>query len=469
MHGVRWKDECPFTTLTADFTRLVRPFLIGILSRTDLERGRAETPFIPLPGPGTITTAWPPLMKEHLDRILAHTGDRPLYLVGGAVRDLMLGRALDDLDLVVEDDAIALARELAPTLGARLHVHEAFGTARLEFTDGLHLDLASARIEHYPRAGGLPEVRRARLSDDLRRRDFTINAMALRLVAGHDPVLVDPHRGREDLDRRLLRTLHPVSFFEDPVRIFRGTRFAHRFGLEFEPDTAAQAREALASGRIDGLGGERLKLELRQGGRLPEASRLHARLAALDAWRFLSPGLRWDGVNRRAGRWLDRAFQLGLVEAEERLWISLGILVASAPAASREGILDTLLPTRQERRMALDAASARDGLAGWFEHWSGWDDGLRAHAVEALGRPGRVVACSCGSRPIRRWLLESWPLLERRRPQRVDGDWLRRAGLPPGPQFRSLLDELKLALWRDPGLDEEAWMTRRLASDPTGV
>jgi|GEM_PF-485224 len=443
--------------------------LVGICSRTDLERSRAEVRLTPSPDETLLRPDWPGALKVQLDRVLEAAGDRPLYLVGGGVRDLLLGRSLDDLDLVVEEDAIALARSLATDLGARIHVHEAFGTARLEFPDGTHLDLASARIEHYPRAGGLPEVQRSRLRDDLRRRDFTVNAMALRLQAGREPVLVDPHRGRDDLARRCLRTLHPVSFFEDPVRIFRGIRFAHRFGFHFEADTASQAREAIASGRHDGMGGERLKLELRQGARLPDTSLLHARLAELDAWRLLAPDVRWDVTHRRAGRWLDRAVRKGLLEPDDRLWTLLGLLVASAPVGRREPILETLLPTRTERRTALDAAATRETMQGWSDVWPGWDDAHRARAVDGLSAHGRLVAFACGPRPIRRWLLERWPGLARRRPVRVDGHWLKLAGLAPGPRFRELLDDLQLALWQDPELDEEAWMSQRLAAEPTGV
>ncbi len=165
-------------------------------------------------------------------------GGKPVYLVGGAVRDLLLGHGRTDLDLVVEGDATALASRL----GGEVIEHERFATAKARL--GEHdVDIATARAETYPRAGALPEVEpTAGIDADLARRDFTINAMAIPLR--RDAELIDPHRGLADLELGLLRILHASSFEDDPTRALRAARYAARFGFELEPDTADLLGEA---------------------------------------------------------------------------------------------------------------------------------------------------------------------------------------------------------------------------------
>jgi len=154
----------------------------------------------------------------------------PVYLVGGAVRDLLLGRPRADVDLVVEGDAAALAERL----GGADREHERFGTVKVE-VEGHEVDVASARTETYPHPGALPEVAPAAgVEEDLSRRDFTINAMAIPL---DEPRLIDPHSGREDLADGLLRILHPRSFEDDPTRAIRAARYSARFGFSLEPET----------------------------------------------------------------------------------------------------------------------------------------------------------------------------------------------------------------------------------------
>ena len=167
-----------------------------------------------------------------LDALHDLAGGKPVYLVGGAVRDLLLGRGRADIDLVVEGDAAALAARL----GGEVVEHERFATAKVQL-GGHEVDIATARAETYPRPGALPEVEpTAGIAADLARRDFTINAMAIPLR--RDPELIDPHRGLEDLDAGLLRVLHSRSFEDDPTRALRAARYIARFDFELEPDTA---------------------------------------------------------------------------------------------------------------------------------------------------------------------------------------------------------------------------------------
>lgn len=159
----------------------------------------------------------------------------PVYVVGGAVRDLLLGRGRADLDLVVEGDAFALAGRL----GAEPVEHERFATAKVRL-DGHEVDIASARTETYAAPGALPEVAPASLADDLRRRDFTVNAMAIPLQGESKPI--DPHGGGADLEAGLLRVLHPGSFVDDPTRALRAARYASRLGFGLEAETEALLR-----------------------------------------------------------------------------------------------------------------------------------------------------------------------------------------------------------------------------------
>lgn len=168
-----------------------------------------------------------------LPELLNAADGTPLYLVGGAVRDLMLGRGRTDLDIAVEGDA----GQVAARLGGEVTTHDRFSTAKVRL-GGAEIDLASTRAETYETPGALPDVRPASIDEDLERRDFTVNAMALPLGREHGGLL-DPFGGREDLAEGVLRVLHDRSFVDDPTRALRGARYAARFGLEPEWRTAS--------------------------------------------------------------------------------------------------------------------------------------------------------------------------------------------------------------------------------------
>jgi tRNA nucleotidyltransferase (CCA-adding enzyme) len=176
----------------------------------------------------------------------------PVYLVGGVVRDLLLGQPRTDIDVAVEADV----RPIADALGGEVVEHERFATASVS-VDGLHVDLARARAETYERPGALPTVTPATIAEDLARRDFTINAMAVPLTAV--PTLIDPHGGVDDLRAGLLRVLHERSFLDDPTRALRAARYAARFDLKLEPATA----ELLSSADLGTVSSDRVEAELR--------------------------------------------------------------------------------------------------------------------------------------------------------------------------------------------------------------
>ena len=222
-----------------------------------------------------------------------------LYLVGGAVRDLFLARPNLDLDLVLEGDAIALARNLAEIRGGEVVAHPRFGTAKFR-QQRISLDLATARSESYPKPGALPVVTPGSIGEDLFRRDFSINAMAIHLDPIHFGALLDPYEGRGDLDRGLIRVLHEKSFSDDPTRMLRALRYEQRLGFHLEPNTEQLMRRDAAV--MDEVSGERLwhELELILNEQCPE--KVLSRADELGVLQKLHPSLKGNG-------WLRNRFE----------------------------------------------------------------------------------------------------------------------------------------------------------------
>ena len=252
--------------------------------------------------------ALPPDLGERVAAARATARERgaALYLVGGAVRDLLLGRRVVDVDLVVADDAPALARRLARDLGGRARVHGRFGTATVELPDGARLDVATARAEAYERPGALPRVRPGSIADDLARRDFTVNAMAAEIGKAEAPALLDPFGGREDLRRGVIRALHPRSFPDDPTRAFRAVRYANRLGFRIEPRTRARIREAASSGALDTISADRLRREVALLLAEPRRAAAARELDRLGLSRAIHPSLRHDAAAARRLRVAER-------------------------------------------------------------------------------------------------------------------------------------------------------------------
>ena len=214
-----------------------------------------------------------------------------VYLVGGAVRDLLLGYPNFDLDLVVEGDAVKLAQQVAETSQANLLAHHRFSTAKLRY-ENFTLDLATARKETYARPGALPVVTPGTLMDDLIRRDFSINAMAISLAPNDYGELIDPHQCRNDLEQRLIRILHPGSFTDDATRILRGVRYEQRFGFEFEAQTAQLLKRDISM--LDTISGDRIRHELELIFREKRPELAVNRLGDLGALHRINPSLKGD-------------------------------------------------------------------------------------------------------------------------------------------------------------------------------
>jgi tRNA nucleotidyltransferase (CCA-adding enzyme) len=246
----------------------------------------------------------------------------PAYLVGGAVRDLLLYRPGFDVDLAVVGDAEAYAHALAERLDGRVVTHGRFGTAVVQYGHGKHLDVAMARTETYPAPAALPEVApAASIEEDLARRDFTVNAMAVELPDGE---LVDPFAGRSHLADRLVRVLHEGSFVDDPTRIFRAAQYEGRLGFRMDPKTETLA--LLAVPEVRRLSGARVREELLAILDEERAATILARLRQLGMDEALWPGLRFPAD----AALLDRLRALAAEYAPAPQW-ELGLLAIGPP------------------------------------------------------------------------------------------------------------------------------------------
>ncbi len=257
--------------------------LVGIVTRTDLIRVLHEryqpTPEEQFKSSPAYSSVREPDNVEHLLReILSKKWfrrlrswgelcaklDDSLFLVGGCVRDILMEEKTKDFDFVVENDGIKFARELAGKEGGSISVHEKFKTAVVTLKDGNRIDIATARSEYYSHPAALPRVNvdHASVYQDLQRRDFTINAMAINLLPAHFGELLDFYSGRRDIEEGRVRVLHPTSFLDDPTRIFRAVRFAARFNFKIANPTKFQLNQALQGSPFQAVSGDRLREEL---------------------------------------------------------------------------------------------------------------------------------------------------------------------------------------------------------------
>ena len=206
------------------------------------------------------------------------------------MRDLLRGADAVDLDLAVEGDAGSVARALAERLGGTAREHERFGTATVRAGD-LAFDLATTRTETYDEPGALPRVAEATLAEDLKRRDFTVNALAVALAGDDLGHLYDPHGGPADLQAGVVRILHAGSFLDDPTRLLRAVRYETRLGFQMDEDTERAARAALAEDALSTVSGKRVRDELMDLLAEHEAPAAVERMRELGLDRALHPAL----------------------------------------------------------------------------------------------------------------------------------------------------------------------------------
>jgi len=359
-----------------------------------------------------------------LGRVLDALGDpRGLHVVGGTVRDLILGSPGTDLDLVREGSVEELAGELAERLGGRAVVHGNFGTAVVTY-DGKHLDLIQARRETYPQPAALPVVEPGTIEDDLARRDFTINALAIPLPDGE---ALDPFDGRGDLERKTIRVLNERSFLDDPTRIFRAIRYESRLGFRMDPETERLAREAIEAGLVRRLSGPRVREELIALLGEPEAPKSILRMAELRLDQAVDPPLR-AGLN--AVQRLNRLRELAAeYEVDAPAWrLALETLVEPGPR------VEALALTKRDQQLVEGApADARELV----DRQPGGAELANLAARHAPDAPLLALAIRDDA-GLRDWF-------ERLRHVRLEvtGSDLAELGVPEGPRVGEILDELR--------------------------
>jgi tRNA nucleotidyltransferase (CCA-adding enzyme) len=349
--------------------------------------------------------------------LLEHLGTMPgVHLVGGAVRDLLLGAEPGDLDLVFEGDPAVLVERL----GGSARTYDRFGTATVEL-EGFTYDLARARRESYSRPGALPDVQPAGLEEDLRRRDFTVNAIALAISGAAPGTLTAGHPALEDLDAKCLRVLHDASFTDDPTRLLRLARYAARLRFSIEPQTLALARQALGAGALRTVSGARIGSELRLLAAEEDAIGGFERLRELG----LDAAIHRDfGIDdRETAR---RSMKL-LPEDGRRDELVLALAVRRIAAAELAELLDELAFEAHPRERILAAATRSELIASRLagaERPSEIADALAGASTELVALGGAL-----GPEPqARRWLDSL-----RHVALEIDGADLLRAGVAAGP------------------------------------
>lgn len=390
-------------------------------------------------------------------RRAARDRDLTLYLVGGPVRDLFLDRPTLDLDLTVEGDAPAIASRAAARLSrARCVSHAAFGTATLQGPD-FRIDVATARSETYARPGALPTVSPGTLRDDLYRRDFTANALALALTGPDPGALFDPFDGRADLESRLLRVLHDASFRDDATRILRGARYEARLGFRFGRATLRRLKRDVRY--LGAISGARLRDELRRLLREPEPERPLRRLHALGALAVIEPALSFE--RPRAGTFA----RLRRLHGSPPVTTYLALLAWDLPPRRAAALARRLALTKRESEAVLAAPAARrleKRLA------RGVKPSRVAELLSPLPLPALWALSAAGDPHSRRLALR---YLERWRHVRpaLNGNDLLAIGARPGPLLGKVLARLRAA-----GLDgdvrsrkDEESLARRLLRLPS--
>ncbi len=356
-----------------------------------------------------------------------------LYIVGGPVRDCLLRRSVSDLDLTTEGDALALARQAAHELGGTWKKFDRFGTAKLYLPErAAPIDLATTRTETYAHPGALPEVTRGTIETDLIRRDFTINAMAIRLDSDHAGELIDQYGGEEDLRTGVLRILHPLSFEDDPTRLFRGVRFEQRFGFAFAAETASLIAPSLPV--IDRISGDRLRHELELIFNEAQPLKALLRLQELGLLQRIDPEFQVD-------EWIAARFQAQAAPFERFscwAWLSCRLSSASLTRFSQRVNLARAEAVDLEQVRALRAAA--QSIAHWpsrselYRTLSAYHERALRTALTVLDQPAALSAIVLYLNELR----EVKPTL--------DGTRLQALGVSNGPLMGIILREVQAAL-----------------------
>ncbi len=448
--------------------------LLGIVTRTDLlgfifqRDGRlAQTTLRRLLDQSLGAALW------HMVQVvgeIAATLSTPLYIVGGPVRDLLLGQRPTDLDMVVETNAIPLARRLQTSFGGEIYVHDRFGTAKWQMTTAVwhklapqanldnvptSIDFVTARTEFYAEPSALPEVSYASIKLDLHRRDFTINTLAVRLDGDHLGQLLDFYGGRRDLEAGVIRVLHSLSFVDDPTRVLRAVRFEQRLGFTIEPRTADLLQESLEM--LERVSGDRIRHEIELSLREADPAQVLARLAELRVLPSLQEGLHWVGETAvsfaRVPSLLADPAWLAALGGDTPVFVYFALWLLPLSEATRTATMKRLR-VRKRTREDMAAVGVLHGLLPTLT------PDMPPSEVERLLRPftPRVLLSIMASLEPTDWragLLDRYYHVWRGVKTAVNGHHLRQLGLKPGPIYAEILD-LLLAARLDGRISDEA-------------
>ncbi len=364
--------------------------------------------------------------------LAAARGER-LYLVGGVVRDLLLGKANLDIDLVVEGDAIALARRLMEGSSGKLTVHKRFSTAKLQW-HRWSVDLATARSETYAHPGALPTVKPGSLTDDLFRRDFTINAMAVELTPQGYGRLIDLYGGQNDVRGKLIRILHEKSFIDDATRIWRGLRYEQRLGFQLEAGTLKLLKRDIDM--LDSISGDRIRYELECvfGEQYPEKALMRAE--ELGVLAKLGPALKGNSLLAERFSKARRLSSPGMPPAG----IYLALFTYPLSAQQIEQLVSSLKLPKLLARTLRDTAAIRAKLHQLA------DPELCPSAVYHLldGYTPQALTANllAGDSPRASGNIHQYLDKLRHLKPKLSGNDLMKLGMAPGPQLKEILNRL---------------------------
>ena len=359
-----------------------------------------------------------------------------LYLVGGVVRDLLLERRIVDLDIVVEGDAIKLAREMARRFKATITVHPRFGTASL-FRGKRSVDFTTARAETYEKPGALPSVKPGTIADDLARRDFSVNAMAIELNPSHFGELIDPYNGRRDLKKGVIRVLHDNSFTDDATRIWRAVRYEQR--LDFRIILATMRLLKRNIDMLSTVSVDRIRNELELVLEEEEPERAVRRAGKLGMLSRLHPSLKGD-------EWLVETYRLArdrCLPDEPSPQLYLALLSYRLTGEEIKQLIRYLRLTKAIAQLLHDTAAIKEkikelsapGLAPSYVY-----DLLHGYSLTALTANALGAASPTAAEHIDLYL----NVLRHVNPA-LSGDDLLKLGVPQGPKIKEVLQSLRQA------------------------
>ncbi len=401
------------------------------------------------------------LMKERLPReiwnLIQKAGEVAedlgynVYLVGGFVRDLLLRVPNLDLDLVVEGDGLAFADEFAQALGGRTNKYSKFKTAVVVLPNGRKIDVATARMEYYEEPGALPEVMAGSLKRDLYRRDFTINAMAIKLNKPEAFTLIDFFGGQRDLKEKVIRVIHNLSFVEDPTRAFRAVRFEQRYGFRIGGQTARLIKQAVEQGLFRRVSGVRLSSELRQMLSEKEPLRMVEKMDKLGLLPFIHPKLRLTPSVKEIFSKIDEVlawYDLLFMEEKAASWIIyMTALFKDIPTSEVQALSKRLSLPKRCARVFLEAHKktphAARLLAKGLKDPSEIYTTLRSLALETILYTMAYSTHDEVKKAISLYLTQL-----RKVKTSLTGKDLVAMGLEPGPVFAEILENLKVASLR---------------------